>query len=134
MNNIVKALESIHTLLFANTALRTATGDRIYYARAPVGSTYPQVIYYDIASGTDYLVDFDSVTVQFSIWANDEFTALNISELIYRQMNRLGGIMSQVYITHTELIDRGALPETDQQLKGQFLRFVVRYRGQNIGG
>ena len=127
-------MEAIHTMLFSHTTLRNLTGDRMYYARGPISSEFPQVVYFDVSSTNGYLLDYNSETIQVSVWANDEFTALNISESIHSIFNRFHGIINTVNINYIELIDRGALPQEDQQLKGQFLRYQIRYRGTNLGG
>ena len=133
-----QVLEALHKLLFSSTGLTTATNNQIYYARAPVSSTFPQVVFFDVTDTKGYLVDYDSVTVQVSAWALDEITALNIHSLIGGLLSRFYGIVNigdnAIDINYIELIDSGALPQQDQQLKGQFLRFVIRYRGTNIGG
>ena len=131
-------LEALHKLLFSSTGLTTATNNQIYYARAPVSSTFPQVVFFDVTDTKGYLVDYDSVTAQVSAWALDEITALNIHSIISGLLSRFYGIVNigdnAIDINYIELIDSGALPQQDQQLKGQFLRFVIRYRGTNIGG
>jgi hypothetical protein len=135
---MTKPLQAIHALLFSNNDLKTAVNERIFYARGPISSQWPQVHYFDVAMSTTHVIDFDALTIQVSVWGLDQFQVLNISDLIYSTLIRYTGTVDigggeTVDINFMQLIDRGALPEADQQLKGQFLRFVVRYRGQNIG-
>lgn len=127
------ALEQIHGFLFTDTTLAAALSNRMYYARGPVVSQWPQLIYFDVAETNGYQLDYDSVTVQFSIWSTDKFQALTLIERVRLIFNRLSDIVSGSF-NYVSLIDSGALPQDDQQLYGQFLRFQFRYRGKNIGG
>jgi len=123
------ALGKIHTQLFASTELAAIVSTNIHYARGPVTSQWPQVIYFDVATGTNYNIDYDTLTVQFSAWSTDKFQVLTMRSLLYNMFLRF----RSSDINWTELIDSGALPQDDQQLYGQFLRFQFRYRGANIG-
>ena len=127
------ALTEIHTFLFADTTLAAALSNGIYYGRAPVTSTWPQLVYFDVTETTGYQVDYNTVTVQFSLWSTDRFQALSLIERVRVIFNRLSDSVSGKF-NYVSLIDSGALPQEDQQLYGQFLRFQFRYRGANIGG
>jgi hypothetical protein len=133
-----KILEAINKRLFGNTALKNALSSRIYYARGPVSATWPQMIYFDVTDVQGYLIDFDSMTVQFSVWATTAISALNLSVMVRDLMTRMGGQYAlgtgTVYINFSQLIDAGELPGDDQQLYGQYLRVKYNYRGTNIGG
>jgi len=133
-----KLIDAIHRRLFSSNALKTALSSRIAYARAPVSSTWPQMIYFDVTDTQGYLVDFDSVTIQFSIWANNAPDVLKYSEIVRGLMTRLHGnyphTTGNIFINWAEMIDAGQLPGDDQQLHGQFLRVKYNYRGQNLGG
>jgi hypothetical protein len=134
-----KILEAIQKLLFANTALKNALSSRIYYDRGPVSSTWPQLVFFDVTETQGYLIDYDSVTVQFSVWAATAHSALQIIEMVKKIVLRLhagvdisGG--NKVFINWSSLLDSGELPGSDQQLHGQFLRIRFNYRGENLGG
>lgn len=133
-----KILEAIHKTLFANVALKTALGSRIYYARGPISSTWPQLIYFDVTDTQGYLIDYDSVTVQFSVWSTTAPDALKHIESVRKMMTRLNGDIAlsvgSVYINWSSLIDSGEVPGSDQQLHGQFIRVRFNYRGENLGG
>jgi hypothetical protein len=129
---------AVQTKLFACTALTTVVGNNIAFARGPVDNTWPQVHFFKVSTGEGYQVDFNQVTIQMSVWADDKWTALSIKEIIYNEFKRyIGKIATSlgvVDITWTEMIDSGALPEADSTLFGEYLRFKFRYRGANLGG
>lgn len=131
-------LAAAHAKLFASSALTAIVGTNIAYARGPVSNTWPQVHYFEVANSEGYQVDFNTITIQLSAWSLDKFQALAMKEVLYGIFSRFKGLTSvtggTVDITWTELVDSGALPETDPQLFGQYLRFLFRYRGANIGG
>lgn len=131
-------LEAVNVKLFATSGLTSIVGTNIAYARGPISNTWPQVHYFEVTGLEGYQVDFNTLTVQLSAWSNDKFQALAIKEVLYGIFSRFKGLTSvtggTVDITWTELVDSGALPETDPQLFGQYLRFLFRYRGANIGG
>lgn len=134
-----KIIEAIHKKLMDNVAIKTALSSRIYYARGPVSSTWPQMIYFDVAETQGYLIDFDSVTVQFSVWATTAPQALNIIEMVRKTVTRINETVSisggkTAKINWSSLLDSGELPGSDQQLHGQFLRVRFNYSGENIGG
>lgn len=129
--NRTTALTEIHAFLFADTTLAAAVSNRIYYARGPVTSAWPQLVYFDVTETNGYQVDYNSVTVQFSLWSTDTFQALSLIERVRVIFSRLSDIVSGSF-NYVSLIDSGALPQEDQQLYGQFLRFQFRYRGENI--
>ncbi len=131
-------LEAMNVKLFASVALAALVKENIAYARGIVTNTWPQVHYFEVTSTEGYITDYDSITVQFSVWALDKFSALRIADIVEKIFKRLhekitvtGGVVD---INWSQLIDSGALPETDPQLFGQFLRFTFRYRGENLGG
>ena len=134
-----RVVEAIDKKLKASTALvalvpKTSIG----YGRGPVTATWPNINYFDLAPREGYQVDFNSLTIQISIWALNPKSALAIKEVVYGIFARFRGKIAiaggSVDITWTELVDSGALPETDPQLYGQYLRFLFRYRGENLGG
>jgi hypothetical protein len=131
-------IAAVHSKLFASTELTAIVGTNIAYARGPISNTWPQVHYFEVAGIEGYQVDFNSCTIQFSAWSLDKFQALAMKEVLYGIFSRFKGLTSvtggTVDITWTELVDSGALPDTDPQLFGQYLRFLFRYRGANIGG
>jgi hypothetical protein len=110
----------------------------INYARGPVNSTWPQVNFFEVAATEGYQVDFNSCTVQISAWALDAKQALKIKEIIHSIICRFRGKVivtdGEITVTWSELIDSGAMPENDPQLYGQYVRYLFRYRGKNIGG
>jgi hypothetical protein len=122
------ALGKIHAQLFASAELAAIVNTNIHYARGPVTSQWPQVIYFDVATSTGYNIDYDTVTVQFSAWSTNKFQSLTMRTVLYNMFLRF----NNADFNWTELIDSGALPQDDQQLYGQFLRFQFRYRGANI--
>ena len=134
-----RVIEAVDKKLKASPALvalvpKTSIG----YGRGPITATWPNIHFFEVASGEGYQVDFNSCTVQISAWSTDPKNALKIKEAIYGIFSRLRGDVAitggSVDITWTELVDSGALPETDPQLYGQYLRFLFRYRGENLGG
>ena len=130
---ITPILTAVHTRLFASDDLATEVGTRINYARAPVGTVYPQVIYFDVASRSEAVADYDKVKVQFSAWSVDKFQALRIQEIIYRLFLRYRGTIGDVEVNWTQLVDMAALPQDDPQLHGYQIRFELRVKGANIG-
>ena len=135
---ITPVLQAVHARLFASSDLAAEVGTRINYARAPVGTDYPQVIYFDVASRTGGVMDYDKVTVQFSAWSNDKYQALRIQEILYRLWLRYSGVVAitggdNVDVNWTELVDQSALPQDDPQLFGYQIRFELRVKGANIG-
>jgi len=131
-------LEAINSKLFATTALTAIVGNNIAYARGPIDGTWPQVHYFEVAEVEGYQLDYNSITVQFSAWAHDKYQVLEIKRILSVLFSRFRGTISvtggTVDINWTELVDSGALPESDPQLFGQQLRYQFRYRGTNIGG
>jgi hypothetical protein len=125
---LTDALGKIHARLFAEPALTAIVGTNMHYARGPVTSQWPQIIYFDVATSTAYNIDYDTVTVQFSAWSTDKWQALTMRTVLYNMFLRF----NNADFNWTQLIDSGALPQDDQQLYGQFLRFQFRYRGANI--
>lgn len=135
---IEDTLKAVHARLFASNDLAAEVGTNIHYARGPVTSTYPQVIYFDVASGTNPTLDYDRVTVQFSAWSGDKHQALHIQDILYRLWLRYRGIIDvgggdEVDINWTELVDQSALPQDDPQLYGYQIRVEIRTKGANIG-
>ncbi len=130
---IQRTLEAVHARLFANAELTAIVGKNIHYARAPVSSNYPQVIYFDVAARTEPVMDHDKVTVQFSAWSGDKFQALTLQRIIYTMWLRYSGTVGAVKINWTELSDMAALPQDDAQLFGYQVRFEIRTKGANIG-
>lgn len=135
---IQRTLQAVHAILFGTAELTAIVGNRISYARAPVTSTYPQVIYFDVSSRADAIVDYDKVTAQISCWSTNKFEALSIQRIIYNAMLRYRGPVDiggdTVDINWTELIESAALPQDDPQLYGYQTRFELRTKGANIGG
>ena len=134
-----RIVEAIDKKLKASTALVALVPKAsIGYGRGPITATWPNIHFFEVASGEGYQVDFNSCTVQISIWATNPKSALSIKEVVYGILSRFRGKIAiaggSVDITWTELVDSGALPETDPQLYGQYLRFLFRYRGENLGG
>lgn len=134
-----RMLEAIDKTLKASTALVALVPKAsINYARGPVSATWPAVHYFEVATTEGYQADYNSVTIQFSAWALDMHSALQIKEVVHSLFSRFHGKIAitggSVDINWTELVDSGALPETDPQLFGSFLRFQFRYRGVNLGG
>lgn len=135
---IEDVLKAVHARLFADSALTAVVGNRIQYARAPTGNTYPQLIYFDVASRTEAVVDYDKVTVQFSVWSADKFEALRLHEIVYRSWLRYTGTIDigggeSLRVNWVQLVDQSALPQDDPQLFGYQLRFEIRAKGANIG-
>ena len=135
---IEDVLKAVHARLFANSELTAIVGNRIQYARAPIGTTYPQVIYFDVASRTEAVADYDKVTVQFSAWSSDKFEALRLNKLLYEMWLRYTGTVDigggeELRVNWTQLVDQSALPQDDPQLFGYQLRFEIRAKGANIG-
>ena len=134
-----KVIESVHSKLVGNIAIASALGGRIYYERGPVSSTWPQLIYFDVAETQGYLIDYDSVTIQVSVWSTKATEALRLIELVKATLTRMNEKVTlsngrSATINWSSLIDSGELPGSDQQLKGQFIRVKFNYLGQNIGG
>jgi hypothetical protein len=125
-------LEAVHTLLFADAGIVAATGGRIAYARGPLGATFPQIHYFEVASSVGYLVDYNSVTIQVSAWALDPHTCRNIVDLVDGVFIRYTGLVGSIMINWVDQIDRSALPQADLQLYGQQARYTIRYKGANI--
>jgi hypothetical protein len=110
----------------------------IGYGRLPVTTKANTVNFFEVAQADGYQINYDSVTLQFSVWCLDKWDAVEIKDIIHKSYSGFRGTLNTtggtVEINWTELIDAGALPESDPQLYGQFLRFTFRYRGSNIGG
>ncbi len=135
---IEKALEATNRLLFSHTPLTDIVGTEIHFARGPVTSNYPQVIYFDVAERDSYQIDYDKATIQVSSWAQDKYNALKIHNILRKLFREFRGTVTtylgDVEINWTQLVDTSALPQDDPQLFGHQLRFELRTRGQNIGG
>lgn len=134
-----KILEAVHAKLTQNVALKNAVGGRIYYERGPVSSTWPQLIYFDVSDSQGYLIDFDAVTIQVSVWSPKAPECLRIIEMARSTLTRLNETVSlsggrTAKINWSSLTDAGELPGSDQQLKGQYIRVRINYLGTNIGG
>ena len=135
---IERTLQAVHALLFNTAALTDLVGTNMHYARAPVTSTYPQLIYFDVASRTDAVLDYDKVTVQVSVWSGDKWQALSLQQIAYTLFLRFRGIIDigggeTVNVNWSEMIDMSALPQDDPQLYGYQIRFELRTKGANIG-
>jgi len=131
-------IEAILKNLTDSTALAAIVGTNIAYARGAIDNTWPQVHFFEVATTEGYMADYNSVTIQFSAWALDSYDALQIKEIIYSIFSRLHGKTAitggSVDINFSTLVDSGALPESDPQLFGSYLRFRFFYRGTNLGG
>lgn len=138
MNREATAIEATHAILFSSSDLSDEVGDNIHYARGPVTSQWPQVVYFAVTSRDSYIVDYDKNTIQVSSWAADKWQALRIHDILRRLFREYRGTVNTHYgdvkINWTELIDSSALPQDDDQLFGHQLRFELRVRGDNIGG
>jgi len=132
------ALDAILKTLTDSTELAAIVGSNIAYARGAISDTYPLVHFFEVASSVGYKADYNSITVQFSAWADNSYDALQLKEILYTLFNRFHGKIvltgGTVDINWTTLVDSGALPEGDPQLYGSFLRFKFMYRGTNLGG
>lgn len=130
--------EAILKVLTDSASLAALVGTNVQYARGGVENTYPLVRFFEVASSDGYQVDYNSVTFQFDAVALDAYTALQIKEVLYTLLNRFHGKVAlsggNVEINWSTMIDSGALPDTDLQLYGSFLRFSFKYRGKNLGG
>ena len=78
-----RIIEAIDKKLKASSALvalvpKTSIG----YGRGPITATWPNVHFFEVASGEGYQVDFNSCTVQISAWSTDPKNALKIKEII----------------------------------------------------
>jgi hypothetical protein len=135
---ITPVLEAVHTKIFADTDIKAEVGTNIHYARGCVTSIWPQIVYWDVTAQQGYNVDFNSVTVQFSVWGDDKFQVTKITELIALLFGRFSGTVTtglgDVEINYTSLIDTSALPTEDDNLYGRQLRYLISYRGLNLGG
>ena len=135
---IEKALEATNRILATHTPLTDIVGTEIHFARAPVTSNYPQVIYFNVTSRDSYQIDYDKATIQVSSWAYSKYDAIKLHNIIRKLFREFRGIVTtylgDVEINWTQLVDSAALPQEDQQLFGHQLRFELRTRGQNIGG
>lgn len=133
-----KALEAVNRLLFGASAITDIVGTEIHYARAPVTSVYPQIIYFEVAERDTYLIDYDKATIQVSSWSDNKIEALTLHNAIRKVFRGYHGTVTtylgDVEINWIELVDSSALPQDDVQLYGHQLRFEIRTRGQNIGG
>lgn len=131
-------ITAINNTLFASTELQGKVAKRIAYARGTVGSKWPQVHYFEVAETVGYLADYNSITIQFSAWSLNKYESLEIKDILKTLFTRFRGVISitggEVDINWSELIDSGALPETDPTLYGQYLRYIFKYRGKNLGG
>lgn len=131
-------LDAVNVMLFADSSITGIVGTNIAYARGPVSNKWPQVHYFEVTDTYGYQCDFNSHTVQISAWALDKWDALNLkiylTNLFLRYRGKVSITGGTVDITWCEIIDSGALPESDPQLFGQYIRVKIRYRGTNLGG
>ena len=138
MNREATAIEATHAILFSSSDLENEVGDNIHYARGPVTSKWPQVVYFAVTSRDSYIVDYDKTTIQISSWDTDKWRALRIHDILRILFREYRGVVNTYYgdveINWTELVDSSALPQDDDQLFGQQLRVELRTRGENIGG
>lgn len=136
--NTPAALNAIDLMLKNNADVFNAVGGRIDYARGAVSCVWPLITYFEVSEGTAYVADYDRILVQCSIWAESPFVALDIASKVEKLFRRFRGPIvtprGTVDINWTSLVDAGALPQADERLFGQFLRYEFRYRGQNLGG
>ena len=125
-----KALEVVNRLLFANSDVTDIVGTNIHYARAPINSTFPQVIYFSVAGRDAYNVPYDGATIQVSSWSADKLQALRLHTKIREIFREYSGIVTtylgDVNVNWTEFIEAAALPQEDAQLYGYQLRFEIR--------
>lgn len=132
------ALEATNRILFSSTELAAEVGTNIHYARGPVTSTWPQVVYFPVTARESYRMDYDKTTIQVSSWSGDKYQAIKIHNILRKLFREFRGIVTTHYgdveINWTSLVDTSALPQEDDQLYGHQLRFELRVRGENIGG
>ena len=135
-NESVQFMEAIHNVLFSIAELTAILGTKINYSKAPITAEWPLLHYFDVTKVIGYLMDFNSVTVQFSVWSQDKFEALQLRGILENNLLRLNDTITtntgMVKITWSVLIDSGALPSVDSFLYGQFLRVNFRYLGNNL--
>ena len=124
-------MQGIHEQLHANADLTAIVSDRIYFARAPIDSQFPQVHWFDVSDTLAYQIDFNSVIVQFSMWATNSFEALSLkSELM--KYHRYSGTLNGVKVNWAEVIDNGSLYSEEKNEYGSFIRVKYNYVGENI--
>lgn len=131
-------LEAVNRRLFLSTDLTDIVGNHIYEAFGPPNAEWPLVHYFDVATVPGYQLDYNAVTVQISCYSQSIEESKNIREIIYRLFNRFNGTINTYYgdvdINYTETIDSGIIESDDPYLYGYQSRFLIRYRGENIGG
>lgn len=136
--NVPAALNAIDLLLKNDAEVYASVNGRIDYARGAVSRVWPLITYFEVSANTGYVADYDRIIVQCSIWAESPFVALDIASKVEKLLRRFRGPIvtprGTVDINWTSLVDAGALPQADERLFGQFLRYEIRYRGQNLGG
>jgi len=124
--------------LFASAELQAEVGTNIHYARAPVTTAWPQVIFFAVAERDAYLLDYKKATVQVSVWAAEKYQALKIYGIIKEIFREYRGLVAtgigNIDVNWTQLVDASALPQADGQLFGHQLRFELRTRGGNLIG
>ncbi len=134
----MKEIEITHNILFDTSDLVAEVGNNIHYARGPVTSTWPQVIFFSVAERSSYLVDYDKATVQISVWSQDKYQALRLHGIIKKKFKEFRGVVNthlgNVEVNWTQMIDSSSLPQDDQTLFGHQSRFEIRSRGKNLGG
>jgi hypothetical protein len=132
------ALEVVNRKLFADSDLTAIVGTNIHYARAPVTTDWPQIIYFAVSDNVDYLIDYQKTVIQISMWSTEKYQALELFRIIKSIFREFRGIVSTHYgdvdVNWTEFVDASSLPQDDNQLFGHQLRFELRTRGENIGG
>lgn len=139
MSNDPMVLKAVHSLLFQNQTLRSEVGNNIEYARGTITANWPLVHYFEVSQNSDRDMDFDRWTMQVSAWSKDKYQAARIKKIVIDQFQRLTNhtvtIGGDTFLIHRcDIVDAGALPSDDKLLFGSYVRFVIKYRGKNIGG
>lgn len=132
------AVEVVQNILFADADIIAEVGNNMHYARGPVTTDWPQVIFFPVAERDTYIIDYNKVTMQVSSWSHEKYQSLKIHNILRKLFREFRGVVTTHYgdveINWTQLVDTSALPQDDPQLFGHQLRFELRTRGQNIGG
>ena len=95
---------------------------------APADTNLPYVCIYLISNVVDLLTGFQTIRIQFSVWASDYSTANDLADQIFKIYQGFTGEMD-VYLA--KLLDRSDLYDPNDNIFGQQLDFQILIRKED---
>jgi len=120
--------ESIYNFLVSKTDLTAYVSTRIYWADAPQGSLYPQIVFKKLSAPKNYQLDDEWQRWRFFIFDEDKFNVDAIATLLKGYLQNLYGTVDEDDIDFITRLDESTIElRVEDKINYMYIDFRIIY-------